>query len=102
MPCPPSGLRQIDAAEKQGEFLVAQDDFAFFARGFRPAEPSLLQPLGAHPQAAAIPEQSFGRFAAHWRTERHVRSADRTPTGLAPDRRASPKLLRMSVVPAAR
>ena len=47
MPCPPAGLRQIDTAEKQHEFFVAEGDFvAFFAR-FRPPETSLLQALGA-------------------------------------------------------
>jgi hypothetical protein len=33
MPCPLSGLRQIDAAQKQHEFFVAENDFASLALG---------------------------------------------------------------------
>src|SRR5580698_545341 len=59
MPCPPAGLRQIDTAQKQHEFFVAEGDFvAFFVR-FRPPETSLLKALGAYPEPTAIPEQQF-------------------------------------------
>lgn len=47
MPCARSGLRQIDAAQKQHEFLMAEDDFAFPTRGFRPPETPFLQALVA-------------------------------------------------------
>jgi hypothetical protein len=45
MPGALSGLPQIDAAQKQHEFFVAEDDFAFLTRGFRPAKAPFLQPL---------------------------------------------------------
>src|ERR1700722_578549 len=63
MPCPAAGLRQIDTAEKQHEFFLAEGDFvAFFVR-FRPPKASLLQAFGAYPEAAAIPEQQFQPIA---------------------------------------
>ena len=49
MPSPALGLRQVDAAEQQHQFLVAENYFRFLARGFRPSEPALFQTLGADP-----------------------------------------------------
>jgi hypothetical protein len=43
MPCATAGLRQIDTADKQHEFFVAENDFAFLSFRFRPPEPTLLQ-----------------------------------------------------------
>src|SRR5580704_18383600 len=63
MPCPAAGLRQIDTAEKQHEFFVAEGDFVSFFGRFRPPEASLLQALGAYPEPAAIPEQQFQPIA---------------------------------------
>ena len=63
MPCPAAGLRQIDAAEKQHEFLVAEGDFVCFFARFRPPEASLLKALGAYPEPTAIPEQQFQPIA---------------------------------------
>src|SRR5665213_547441 len=63
MPRAPPGLRQIDAAEQQRKFLVAENDFCFFTVGFRPAEPALLQPLGTDPESAPIPEQKLQTVA---------------------------------------
>jgi hypothetical protein len=42
---------------------VAERDFVFFTLCFRPTEASLLQSFGAHPQAAAVPEQQFQPIA---------------------------------------
>lgn len=63
MPSPATGLRQIDTAEKQHEFFVAEDDFVSFFARFRPPEASLFQALGAYPEPAAIPEQQFQPIA---------------------------------------
>jgi len=63
MPCAPSGLRQINAAQKQHEFFVAEDDFAFLTRGFRPAKTPSPETLGAHPKSAAVPEKQFQAVA---------------------------------------
>src|SRR5450432_2496888 len=63
MPCPATGLRQIDTAEKQHEFFVAEGDFVSFFASFRPPEASLLQALGAYPEPAAIPEEQFQPIA---------------------------------------
>jgi hypothetical protein len=49
MPTPAAGLRQIDTAEKQHEFFVAEGDFVSFFARFRPPEASFLQALGAYP-----------------------------------------------------
>jgi hypothetical protein len=57
MPCAPSGLRQIDAAQKQHEFFVAEDDFAFLSRGFRPAKTPFLQALVALSEMQVIRSQ---------------------------------------------
>src|SRR5271163_3887842 len=46
MPCALPDLRQIDSAQQQHEFFMAEDDFAFLARGFRPAKTPPLQALG--------------------------------------------------------
>ena len=59
MPCAAVGLRQIDTAEQQHEFFVAEGDFVFFALCLRPPKASLLQSLGAYPKAAAVPEEQF-------------------------------------------
>src|ERR1019366_6012301 len=59
MPCSPSVLHQIDAADQQRKFLLTENDFRFFACGFRPAEPALLQAPGADPESAPIPEQQL-------------------------------------------
>ena len=45
MPRPLPGLCQIDAAQQQHEFFVAEDDFALFTRGFRPAKTPFPEPL---------------------------------------------------------
>ena len=63
MPCPAAGLRQIDTAEKQHEFFVAESDLVSFFGRFRPPEAALLQALGTYPEPAAIPEQQFQPIA---------------------------------------
>jgi hypothetical protein len=57
MPCALSGLRQIDAAQKQHEFFVAEDDFALFTGGFRPAKATFLQALVALSEMQVIRSQ---------------------------------------------
>ena len=54
MPRPTPGLRQIDTAEQQHEFLVAERDFVLFTLGLRPSESSLLQTLVAQLQSAGV------------------------------------------------
>src|SRR5664279_5475044 len=63
VPLPALRVSQIDAPQQQRQFLVAEHDLRFLARGFRPVEASLLQALGTHPQAAAIPEQQLQAIA---------------------------------------
>lgn len=95
-------MRQIDAAEQQREFLVTEDNFRFFPRGFRPPEAALLQMFGADPESAAVPEQQLQPVAPR------IGEQKACPLSGSHDSRSrtspySPsKLLRMSVAPAAR
>src|ERR1019366_4207353 len=63
VPLPALGVSQIDAPQQQRQFLVAEHDLRFLAGGLRPAEASLLQALGTHPQSTAVPEQQFQTIA---------------------------------------
>src|SRR5277367_6951473 len=72
MPCPAPGLRQIDTAEKQHEFFVAEGDLVSLCARFRPPETSLLHALGAYPQPAAIPEQKFQPIALRVGKQKNV------------------------------
>src|SRR5512132_2951834 len=62
---PRSPLRriQIDASQQQRQFRRAERDLGFAGRRSRPAEPPLLQPLGANPQAAPVPEEQLQAVA---------------------------------------
>ena len=51
-------FRQIEPAEQHRQFLRPHS-YAGLLRRSRPAEPALLQTLGAHPKPAPIPEQGF-------------------------------------------
>src|ERR1019366_4024057 len=63
VPLPALGVSQIDAPQQQRKFLVTEHDLRFLAGGLRPVEASLLQALGAHPQATAIPKQQLQTIA---------------------------------------
>jgi hypothetical protein len=57
MPCPAPGLRQIDTAEKQHEFFVAEGDFVSLCARFRPPETSLLHALVAQLRVQVLRSQ---------------------------------------------
>src|ERR1035437_3007061 len=57
------GVRQIDTSQQQRQLFVPERHLRLRVGGPRPSEPSLLQALGAYPQAAAVPEQQFQTIA---------------------------------------
>src|SRR5271169_1975862 len=64
-PVPPLvlGCGQIDPTQQQRKLFVTQDDLALRIAGLRPGETPFLQPLGADPESAAVPDQDLQAIA---------------------------------------
>ena len=69
MPGAPPRLSQLDAAHQQHQFFMCECDLRFAALCFRPAEATLLETLGAHPQTTAVPEQQLQAVALRIRKQ---------------------------------
>ena len=65
LPVPPLVLRlgQIDPTQQQRKLFVTQDDLALRIAGFRPGETPFLQPLGADPETASVPDEDLQPIA---------------------------------------
>ncbi len=65
LPVPPLvlGFGQIDATQQQRELFVTQDDLALRITALRPGETPFLQPLGADPESASIPDEDLQPIA---------------------------------------
>jgi len=65
LPVPPLvlGFGQIDPTQQQRKLFVTQDDLALSITGLRPGETPFLQPLGADPESASIPDEDLQPIA---------------------------------------
>jgi hypothetical protein len=57
------GSGQIDPTQQQRKLFVTQDDLDLRIAGFRPGETPFLQPLGADPETASVPDEDLQPIA---------------------------------------